>query len=81
VIDHFCDGCGLRYVGGDRDGAAADVLDFRDHRIGFSSAFPVVDRDGNAGLGERNGNCGPDAARRTRHQRNATAQIRHDGHG
>jgi hypothetical protein len=80
MIDHLRDGCGLRYVGGDRDRAAADVLDFRDHRIGFSSAFPVVDRDRGTGFGECCGNRRSNAARRTRHQCDAAVQIRRDGH-
>ena len=80
VIDHLGDGGGLRHVGGDRDGAAALALDAGHDRFGFGGALAVIDRDGGAGLGQRDRNRGADAARAARHQRNVAVQIRLDGH-
>ena len=70
VIDQFSDGGSLRYVGRGGNRTAAHVLDLRDNRLGLIGAFPIVDRDGSTGFGQRDRNRSPNAARGTRHQRN-----------
>ena len=70
MIDHFGDGRSLRYVGGDRDRAAAHVLDLLYDCLGIIGAFPIVDRNRSTGFGERDGNSSPDATGRARHQGN-----------
>ena len=70
MINHLGDAGGLRYVGGDGDRAAAYALDFSNNRLGIDGAFAVVDRDGGAGFGKRDGNCGADAAGCARDQGN-----------
>jgi hypothetical protein len=70
VSNHFCDAGGLRHVGGDGDRAATYILDLPDNCLGIIGTFPIVDRDGDAGFGERDGNRRSDAAGCTGHQGN-----------
>ena len=80
LVDHPCDGRGLRYVGRGGDRPAALALDAGDDRVGFGGAFAVVHRDGCAGFGEGGCDRSADAARGACDERNAAIQIRLDGH-
>jgi len=75
LFDHFCDRGGLRYIGGDGDGAAAIGLDPGDDGFGVSRALTIIDRDGGAEFSECDCNRGANAARAARHQRDMRAQI------
>ena len=70
MINHPCDGGGLRYVGGNGDRAATHASDLPNNRLGIIGAFPIIDCDGGTGFGERDGNRSSDATGRTRHQGN-----------
>ena len=75
LFDHFCDGGGLRHIGGNGNRAAAIGLDFGDDGFRVIRALAIIDRDGGPEFGERHCNRGADAARAARHQRDMRAQI------
>jgi hypothetical protein len=73
LLDHLCDGGGLRHIGFDSDGAASTGFDFGDDGFRVIRALAIIDRDRGAGFGQRHGNRSANAARATRHQRNTRA--------
>ena len=75
AIHHRLDGSGLRYIGGDGNRAAALRLDLRHDGVRIRGALPVIHGNRGAGIGERRGDRGADAARCPRHQRYMAGQI------